>query len=56
MTQAGCHPPAKAMMDGASKTATAAWKALRILKRRLSDVIYTVRRADLPTAVAVAAA
>ena len=56
MTQARCHPPAKAMMNRRKQSGNSGLEALRILKRRLSDVVYTALRADLPSALTRAAA
>lgn len=47
MTQARCHPPARAMMARRKESGDSGREALRILKRRLSDVIYTALRADI---------
>jgi transposase len=46
MTQAHWHPPAKAMMDRRKASGDSGLEALRILKRRLSDVIYAALRQD----------
>lgn len=46
MTQAHWHPPAKAMMDRRKANGDSGLEALRILKRRLSDVIYAALRED----------
>ena len=47
LTQARCYPPARELIDPhARATATAAGKSLRILKRRLSDVVYRAMLTD----------
>ena len=40
MTQAHWHPAAKAMMDRRKASGDSGREALRVLKRRLSDVVY----------------
>jgi transposase len=45
MTQARCHPPTRALV--APRKADGGLEALRILKRRLSDIVYQALRADL---------
>ena len=47
LTQMRVHPPAKAMIERRRASGDGGMEALRILKRRLSDVIYTALRADL---------
>jgi transposase len=47
MTQAHWHPAAKAMMDRRKATGDSGREALRVLKRRLSDVVYAALREDL---------
>lgn len=49
MTQARCHPPARAMMIRRKANGDSGREAMRILKRRLSDVIYAALRADAIT-------
>jgi transposase len=56
LTQAHWHPPAKAMMDRRKTSGDSGREALRVLKRRLSDVVYTALRADLPINATAAAA
>jgi transposase len=46
MTQARCHPPARAMMNRRKESGDSGREAMRVLKRRLSDVIYAALRAD----------
>jgi hypothetical protein len=46
MTQARCHPDAKAMLARRKTAGDGGMEALRILKRRLSDVIYRALQAD----------
>lgn len=50
LTQAHWHPPAKAMMDRRKAGGDSGMEALRVLKRRLSDVVYAALRADLASA------
>ena len=47
MTQAHWHPAAKAMMDGRKASGDSGREALRVLKRRLSDVVCAALREDL---------
>lgn len=47
LTQAHRHPPAKAMMDRRKAGGDSGMEALRVLKRRLSDVVYAALHADL---------
>ena len=47
MTQAHWHPPAKALIARRKATGDSGIEALRVLKRRLSDVIYAALQADL---------
>jgi transposase len=47
MTQAHWHPPAKALMDRRKAGGDSGLEALRVLKRRLSDVVYAALQADL---------
>ena len=47
MTQAHWHPAAKAMMERRKAGGDSGLEALRVLKRRLSDVVYAALRADL---------
>jgi len=47
LTQAHWHPPAKAMMDRRKAGGDSGMEALRVLKRRLSDVVYAALHADL---------
>jgi transposase len=56
MTQARCHPPAKAMMTRRKERGDSGREAMRILKRRLSDVVYTALRANVTTTAEPAAA
>jgi transposase len=46
LTQAHWHPPAKAMIQRRKANGDSGLEALRILKRRLSDVVYAALRAD----------
>lgn len=56
MTQARCHPPATAMMTRRKEGGDSGREAMRILKRRLSDVVYAALRADVVTPAKPAAA
>lgn len=47
MTQARCHPPARDLMNRRRTSGDGGMEALRVLKRRLSDVIYRALHADL---------
>jgi transposase len=49
MTQARCHPPAKELLARRKANGDGGLEALRILKRRLSDVIYQALRDDATT-------
>jgi transposase len=46
MTQARCHKPARELMARRKADGDGGMEALRVLKRRLSDVIYQALRAD----------
>jgi transposase len=46
LTQAHWHPPAKAMIQRRKANGDSGLEALRVLKRRLSDVVYAALRAD----------
>ena len=47
MTQMRVHPDAKAMIERRKAQGDGGMEALRVLKRRLSDVVYQALRADL---------
>ncbi len=47
MTQARCHPPARELITRRKADGDGGLEALRILKRRLSDVVYQALRADV---------
>jgi transposase len=49
MTQARCHPPARELIARRKGDGDGGLEALRILKRRLSDVVYQALRADVIT-------
>jgi transposase len=49
MTQARCHQPARELIARRKAGGDGGLEALRILKRRLSDVIYQALRADITT-------
>ena len=46
LTQARLHPPARELLDRRKNNGDGGMEALRILKRRLSDVVYRALRAD----------
>jgi transposase len=46
MTQARCHPDARALLDRRKAGGDGGMEALRILKRRLSDVVYRAMITD----------
>jgi transposase len=46
MTQARCHPDARAMLARRRSAGDGGMEALRILKRRISDVVYRALQAD----------
>jgi transposase len=54
LTQAHWHPPAQAMIARRKAQGDGGLEALRILKRRLSDVVYRALIADVPTTLAKA--
>ncbi len=56
LTQAHWHEPAKLMMDRRKAGGDSGMEALRVLKRRLSDVVYAALRADLALAAEPVAA
>jgi len=56
MTQAHWHPPAKDMMRRRKANGDSGLEALRVLKRRLSDVVYAALRADLDIKIQTTAA
>jgi transposase len=56
MTQARVHPGARAMLERRRATGDGGLEALRVLKRRLSDVVYQALRADLDITAESAAA
>jgi transposase len=47
MTQMRVYPPAKSMIERRRAGGDGGMEALRVLKRRLSDVVYAALRADL---------
>ncbi len=49
MTQARCYQPAKDLITRRKAGGDGGLEALRVLKRRLSDVIYQALRADAAT-------
>ena len=55
LTQAHWHPPAQAMIARRRANGDGGLEALRVLKRRLSDVAYRALRADLTATIAEAA-
>ena len=56
LTQMRVHPPAKAMIERRRAGGDGGMEALRVLKRRLSDVAYKALRADLNTRAELTAA
>jgi hypothetical protein len=56
LTQARCHPDARALLARRKASGDGGMEALRILKRRLSDVVFKAMTADLPLFVTTAAA
>jgi transposase len=46
MTQARCHQPAKDLITRRKADGDGGLEALRVLKRRLSDVVYQALRTD----------
>lgn len=56
LTQARSHPEARAMIVRRKATGDSGLEALRVLKRRLSDVVYRALQADAPNkAIKIAA-
>ncbi|MFC9769584.1 transposase [Rhodococcus jostii] len=56
LTQARCHPDARALLARRKASGDGGMEALRILKRRLSDVVFKAMTADLSLMVTAAAA
>ncbi len=56
LTQARCHPDARALLARRKASGDGGMEALRILKRRLSDVVIKAMAADLSLMVTAAAA
>jgi transposase len=56
LTQARCHPDARALLARRKASGDGGMEALRILKRRLSDVVFKAMAADLSLMVAATAA
>ena len=46
LTQARCYPPARELLERRTNSGNGGMEALRILKRRLSDVVYRAMLAD----------
>jgi transposase len=46
LTQARCYPPARELLERRTNSGDGGMEALRILKRRLSDVVYRAMLAD----------
>jgi transposase len=46
LTQARCYPPARELLERRTNRGDGGREALRILKRRLSDVVYRAMLAD----------
>jgi transposase len=55
LTQARCHPPARDLLDRRRSNGDGGMEALRILKRRLSDVVYRAMLIDQTNPLASAA-
>ena len=55
LTQAQWHPDAKAMLARRKAQGDGGLEALRVLKRRLSDVVYRALKADVATQLPLAA-
>jgi transposase len=55
LTQAHRHPPAKAIIARPRANRNGGLEALRVLKHRLTDVVYRALRADLTATLAEAA-
>jgi transposase len=55
LTQARCHPQAKALLARRKAQGDSKREALRVLKRRLSDVVYRALRADAQASMLLAA-
>jgi transposase len=51
LTQARCHPPAQAMIARRRANGDGGLEALRVLKRRLSDVVYRALETDASLAL-----
>ncbi|GAA4483859.1 hypothetical protein GCM10023094_36030 [Rhodococcus olei] len=56
LTQARCHPEARALLSRRKANGDGGMEALRILKRRLSDVVYRAMIADQSSAAVPTAA
>ncbi|MDV6269320.1 MULTISPECIES: transposase [Rhodococcus] len=56
LTQAHWHEPAKQMIERRKAGGDSGMEALRVLNRRLSDVVYAALRTDLTAGVETAAA
>ncbi len=46
LTQARCHAPARELLDRRRKNGDGGMEALRVLKRRLSDVVFRAMVVD----------
>jgi len=55
LTQARCYPPARELLERRTNSGDGGMEALRILKRRLSDVVYRAMLADQTDPAPVAA-
>ncbi|MCD2158112.1 IS110 family transposase, partial [Rhodococcus cerastii] len=51
LTQARCHAPARELLDRRRKNGDGGMEALRVLKRRLSDVVFRAMVVDQSLAV-----
>jgi transposase len=55
LTQARCYPPARELLERRTNGGDGGMEALRILKRRLSDVVYRAMLADQTDPAPIAA-
>jgi transposase len=46
LTQARCHPPARELLERRKNGGDGGMEGLRVLKRRLSDVVYRAMLTD----------
>ncbi|MCX5042355.1 transposase [Aldersonia sp. NBC_00410] len=55
LTQARCYPPARALLDRRKANGDGGMEAMRVLKRRLSDIVYRAMITDNESMLSVAA-